>query len=599
MSPLTNKDWPILNQLLEYGALPYEAYALAELYLTQEKSEAIAAFICHLVLAAQNGHLCIKIQSNTLNPPPEAIWLSEAKEDGLPSLVPKLSALIMRGAHESALYLQDNSPTEDSLKPICKSGNLYYLKKYWSQENLWINYVEKMLQPVQGIAFNQDLIQTTIQSLLASKKLLLEQAQAIFQASQQGLLLICGGPGTGKTYTAGQLIKTLWEHLSEKEQQTFEIVLAAPTGKAAANLQSSLVKATEGIQNWQIPKAKTLHALLEINPYASFKKPTYSPLGADLILVDECSMIDTKMMLGLFAKIKPGARLILLGDHHQLPAVGMGSPFSDLKSYLQAKPAYKNQICELTTCLRAELQSILDLASSIKTGHTEEVLTLLKNPAAGIDCLFFESHLSLKKLQEKILKHTFLQFTLGKGSSKPEDLFTLYSQFRILSPLRKGPFGIESLNHLFLTECLKNAPEDEPFAAPILLTKNDYKNELFNGEIGVLIKMHKQEGLQPGDYALFPAKNCDKPGTFRQIPALLLPQFEYAYCLSVHKSQGSEFEKVLLILPPGAEVFGREVFYTAVTRSKKNLQIWTNEQTLVQTMQRSSQRLSGFLERMP
>jgi exodeoxyribonuclease V alpha subunit len=597
MSPLTNPEWPVLNQLFEAGALPYEAYALAKLHLAEEKSEAMAAFICHLILAAQNGHLCIQIHEQTLIPPPEAIWLSESRENDLALLMHKLPALIIQGAQQSAAHLLDNSPAEDSAKPICRCGNLYYLKKYWSQENLWISCVKKLLQPIQGIAFDQSRIQASIEPLLSSKKLLPEQAQAILQASQQGLLLICGGPGTGKTYTAGQLIKTLWEHLSAEERQTFEIVLAAPTGKAAANLQSSLVKATEGIQNWQIPKAKTLHALLEINPYASYKKQTFSPLGADLILVDESSMIDTKMMLGLFAKIKPGARLILLGDHHQLPAVGMGSPFSDLKTYLQTEEIYKKQICELTTCLRAELQSILDLASSIKTGNVENMLTLLKNPSAGIACIFFESHLPLKKLQEKLLKHTSSQFSM-QGSSKPEDLFALYNQFRILSPLRKGPFGIESLNQLFLAECLKNAPDDEPFAAPILLTKNDYKNELFNGEIGVLVKMHKQEGLHPGDYALFPAKNGEPIQTFRQIPALLLPQFEYAYCLSVHKSQGSEFEKVLLILPPGAEVFGREVFYTAVTRSKKNLQIWTNEQTLVQTMQRSSQRLSGFVQRM-
>ncbi|CCB85040.1 MULTISPECIES: exodeoxyribonuclease V subunit alpha [Parachlamydia] len=580
--------WSTLNALLELEILPYEAYAVAKLSV---EHEAPAAFICHLLLSTQNGHLCTRIKQDVVSPSIDEVWIGEPHQKEL------IEPLLL---HLLDLVKEAVQKRSDDLSQIIyRREHAYYLQKHWQQETLWINCVKKVLMPANQW-IDSDAIQTEVSHLIDNQKLLPEQAQAILKAAQQNLLLICGGPGTGKTYTAGQLIKTLWNHLPPEKQKTFQIALAAPTGKAASNLQNSLAKATENLPNWEIPKAKTLHALLNIIPYKYAKKRSFSPLAADLILIDESSMIDLPMMIQLFSSLKPSAKLILLGDHHQLPAVGIGSPFRDLRTYMQNKSEYADQVVELKTCLRAELKGILDFAETVKSGDASGALTLLENAhLQGIEKVFLDEKMSLSNFYTFFLEKTAPFFSFDNIQNRsPEELLTVFNRVRILSPLRKGPFGIETLNHLLLERFMQNHSTLSPFVAPILLTKNDHKSELFNGEIGVLVRLQKNEGLQPGDYALFPCKAKDGSETIRRIPALLLPQFEYAYCLSVHKSQGSEFDQIFLMLPSGSEVFGREILYTAVTRAKKYLQIWTDPNTFTMTLKQTSKRLSSFVERM-
>src|SRR5262249_11532711 len=160
----------------------------------------------------------------------------------------------------------------------------------------------------------------------------------------------------------------------------------------------------------------------------------------------------------------------------------------------------------------------------------------------------------------------------NRGSEEPLELFAKFNQFRILTPFRKGPFGYEALNALCHKNLAKTLRLGERSVIPIIVVATDYGLELFNGEVGILVCHHKVNefsAFQKGDYALFPGNSLEKAGqSMRQIPAILLPKFEYAYCLSVHKSQGSEFERVLLLLPEGSEIFGREVLYTGVTRAR-------------------------------
>lgn len=338
-----------------------------------------------------------------------------------------------------------------------------------------------------------------------------EQQTALLAAAKSSLTLITGGPGTGKTYTASRLIKAIQGHP--------KIILAAPTGKAASHLQKTL--------GLDVP-AKTLHAWLSKS----------SLLEADLIVVDEASMIDVQMMARLFAAVPSGARLVLLGDKYQLPPVESGGVFADLCAF------HPNTV-ELKTCLRTDLKEIIDLAVSVKAGDNilEHSNRLVGDP---------------------------LHYLMQEISKDPN--------FRVLSPLRHGPFGVETLNALIYKTL--------PFGPiPIIITANDYKLELFNGETGVLHRQSKEGPLKVGDYALF--------ANGRRVPALLLPRYEYAYCMSVHKSQGSEFERVFLLLPDGAEKFGREVLYTGITRAKKELRFWGKDEIILQILQKECRRLSG------
>ena len=520
-----------------------------------EIDEKVASLIYRLSAAAREGHLCLEY--------------TDADLDSLnfpPSLV----------THYSADHLNDSSfPTT----PLCRFENLFYLQRYWVQETLFIKSLLRMIEFSPTLKIEAFKVQERLNVLQNEKKLLPEQAQAILAASQQSLTIISGGPGTGKTYTAGLLFNILWSLVENPEK--CQTAFAAPTGKAAANLSSSLAKAFG-----KEVEVKTLHSLLGIGSYMDEEVI----LSADLVLVDECSMIDANMMGRLLASIKPGARLILLGDKHQLPPVEAGSLFSDMMIYLEK---IGRSATELKTCLRAELQEIIECADRINNGNSEGLIEMIQAGKMAHYPLPVEG--SLFPYQQKLFSRVESFFPILKPDHvSPSELLRLFDKFRLLSPLRKGPLGVDEINAYLFHQLMKKVPEGVEMIIPIMIAQNDKRLELSNGEVGILVSRKGHKGV--GDYALFPQKNSLESNP-RQLPSLLLPRYEYAYCLSVHKSQGSEFERVLLVMPAGSERFGREVLYTAVTRARKALEIWANVETLTQTVSQQKTRMSGALSR--
>jgi exodeoxyribonuclease V alpha subunit len=239
---------------------------------------------------------------------------------------------------------------------------------------------------------------------------------------------------------------------------------------------------------------------------------------------------------------------------------------------------------ELKTCRRAELKAITELATFIKEGNADEALAFLtsRDWLQAIDT-------------PQALVQTFaprFQAICESGSS-PEELLNLFNSFRILTPLRRGAWGTEALNAAFKKHLYRALRHHSFFIAPIMITKNDADLGLFNGEVGLLMRRYGDEELfQEGDYALFSGTEG-----LRRLPAVTLPQFEYAYCLSVHKSQGSEFGEVALLLPEGSEAFGREVLYTGITRAVRGVTIYSTPEIVTQTVRQPSLRLSGVAER--
>lgn len=610
--------WPYLERLLASGYLPYLDYALAERLLSSypECEESVAAFICHLSLATRAGHLCISIENEQIFPDPRSLWLENRGENKdlsqtasststqfeIQELDPLVS-LIAEGASKlPTLLVTDVVNPCKPITPICKFNTLFYFQRYWYYETLFVENFKKIENSIPAFSIDPELISQQLINLQKNGKLLPEQALAILSACQNGFSIICGGPGTGKTYTAGQLIKIIWMSMSSEQRRDCVIVLAAPTGKAAANLQKSLNAAVSGLEGFSGIKAKTLHSLLGMRSSSTSKNITQ--LSADLILIDESSMIDVRLMAHLLSAVKPGARLLLLGDRHQLPSVEAGTLFADLIAYLTEKKEASKQVVELKTCLRAELKSITTFASAINSGNSPEVLRLLSKSEKSSEIQgIYHTHLKhkasppiLRTTQQQLIKNSlpYFRHTFDLNES-PQQLLDSFNRFRILSPLRKSPLGVDALNDLFFHQLLKKNGKNTQFIAPIMLVSNNYRLELFNGEVGVLVRQGRRqndETLQEGDYALFPNKN-EGEESVRKLPAILLPQYEYAYCLSVHKSQGSEFDHILLVMPDGSELFGREVLYTAVTRARKKLELWSSEEILTETISKRSVRLSG------
>jgi len=542
----------LLKSLLSQGYFAYIDVALAEKYGAAESQEALIAY---LSLAVRNGHLCVQILNNVM-PQPKIL---DSSEKGVSSYeLNQLEKLIVEGSL-------------NCLDPMIKEGHLFYFRRYWTKETTFIQNVQQLESSSPDFIFPQ---------MEVANELLAEQADAIRLASKQCLTIICGGPGTGKTYTAGQMIRHFWQAMTSEQKSKCRIALAAPTGKAAANLQNSLNRAVGHLENFKPIIAKTLHALLEVKFDGTRKRDAPRYLAADIVIVDESSMIDVDMMTQLFARIKTGARLILLGDKYQLPSVEAGSLFADL---MEARPMFS---VELKQCMRSELQGILNLAKSVKEGNTERAINLLTS-GEGI------THLSIDKAQ--LLDYAFARFPQGKEDDF-NDLLNSFNSFKVLSSLRQGALGADEFNSQLHKRALQKFQSGKFLVEPIILIGSDPNLKLFNGESGVLVK--KGPDINVGDFALFPDRNTGE-GKVRQIPALVLPKFDYAYCLSVHKSQGSEYEHVLYLMPEGTEFFGREVFYTAVTRARLQLEIWGEKAILEQTIQRSSKRYSGIQERLP
>ncbi|MCY3974765.1 MAG: AAA family ATPase [Simkaniaceae bacterium] len=318
-----------------------------------------------------------------------------------------------------------------------------------------------------------------------------------------------------------------------------DVVATAPTGKATAELRRRL----GGV------RATTLHKLLTIK---SPEDPFFSvvTLDAKMVVVDECSMIDAGMWGALLAAIPEGRPLILVGDKDQLPPVEAGTVYEELCSwvakYLPERHAHLDQ------CVRTDAGSIVaDRARAVREGRM----------------------IPLKPLE---------QF-------RPEDFKDLYrgNEFAILSCLKEGYHGVRAINAR-MAEAVGTVSR-----VPVMATRSDYEYGIRNGETGIF------EGPEKG-----PDTGPDLGGggtlRFRErvLPASLFPHVELAYAVSVHKSQGSEYERVVLVVPKGAEVFGREILYTGITRARSAVEVYGDEATVGCCLKKRSKKLSGLVRRL-
>ncbi|WP_298809850.1 exodeoxyribonuclease V subunit alpha [uncultured Psychrobacter sp.] len=454
-----------------------------------------------------------------------------------------------------------------------------------------------------------------------------QQIAAINVANNNAFSIITGGPGTGKTYTVAQLVIALQQATESRGDESEHIrfstdsaslALAAPTGKAAQRMQESLQAALDDANvELQLQEAKTIHRLLGIGRTGRPRYDANNPLGEDIIIVDEASMLGVELANYLVSAVKPGARLILLGDANQLAAVDAGAVLADLCRIPLLQPVH----AELTESRRFSAESgIGKLATQINKAETnlQAIWQLLRQDAAlsfqYVNTLQAESVLN-NKIENSLSKEKIIsevssnyQSYIDKVSnllenpmekSVPESvkntttsLMEVFNQFRILTAGHNGEWGNHYINKYLtqwhLAELKLPLGQNTWFhGRPVMMLQNNYELGLFNGDIGFCLQTSDERSQLE---VFFENKT-------QGIAVNLLNEevIATAYAMTIHKSQGSEFDHVAITFDNShARLLSKELIYTAVTRAKKQVTIYSTKHALEKAVQTPTERHTGL-----
>ena len=529
------------------------------------------------------GNLCLNLAD---------IAGQTVKVNGKELLLPQLDVLLelLGKSTVVSFHGQQHRPL------VLDEASRLYLYRYWRNEH---DLAATILHKAGTITGNID--ETIQQSSL--KRLFPEsvdelQKKAATVALQRQFCVISGGPGTGKTSTVVRILALLLEQEGVKRQR---IAMAVPTGKAAARLKASVNSIRQSLDCSDEVKASipddvvTIQRLLGgISDSTLFRYSSRNPLPFDTVIIDEASMVSLPLMSALVAALKPTARLILLGDKDQLASVEAGAVLGDICNAAgEEYPAspLSSSLVVLEKNYRFQPGSgIAEISRAVNAGLGREALALLKSNMTGT--IVWHPTPPREELRNAFATKVVEGYQGYLEAASPEEALERFDRFRILCALRDGPYGVNGLNSQVENTLARNgliAPSTIFYAGrPVLVTVNDYSMRLFNGDTGILFPDPENGGALR---VFFPAP----AGGVRSIPPERLPVHETAYAMTIHKSQGSEFERVLMLLPPvDSELLSRELVYTGLSRAKKSVEIWADEELFCSAVRKKTLRRSGL-----
>lgn len=520
---------------------------------------------------------------------------------------------------------------------VLDAAGRLYLRRYWEYER----QVATSLQERARVADTGRLspeIRRLVRELFALRGAEAEglnwQQVAALVALRRRLCVIAGGPGTGKTYSVANLLVLLFARALECRQPWPKVELLAPTGKAAQRLSESLQANKQNIRKLAsdrrlplalevldaIPvEAKTIHRCLGTVGESSvrFYHNAENPLVVDVVIVDESSMIDLSLMAHLLAAVPENARLVLLGDENQLASVEAGSVLGDICNvgtdstfsrpqwqWLEREsegsisaPAHAPEQEGLWDCivrLRRNFRysshsGIGQLAEAIRRGESDQAWHVLHS---GDSTVSVAPPLPPWQLGPYLASACRTKFAAYVAKDDALARLREFASFRVLCAHRTGPAGVAFMNRAIERELeeaglLRSTTDRWYDARPVLITENNYWVRLFNGDLGVVM-------VRPGQppRVVFPGSS---PGSVREFAPGRLPEHETAFAMTVHKSQGSEFDEVEVVLPQhGSPLLTRELLYTAVTRAKRCVRVHADRASFEQAVRQRIERSSGL-----
>lgn len=504
----------------------------------------------------------------------------------------------------------------------CDDRQRVYIARYHELEGHVAQVIRERLTPVDDAMLDREQLRSDLGVLFSSSTTGQTdwQALAAATAALKKFSVISGGPGTGKTTTVSRV---LWLLRHQPGGAQSRMALAAPTGKAAQRLSESMAAALERLPEVRaghqaLPSdAQTLHRLLGLGAdgiHARYHRGRRLPL--DLLVIDEASMVDLALMSRVLEALPDHARLILLGDRDQLASVDVGNVLAELCAQTGFSPAHAQALAALGLSVPpVEVSPVSALGDHVVVlqhshrfasggGVGQLAVALRDGDLSALESLLQADAESGLRHEARAVagNEAALQKWLLQGYddylqsvSAQEDfgkVFAAFAGFRALAAHREGASGVAGINDLMeqgirRLRRLSALPLWYP-GRPVMITRNDYRERLFNGDIGLTLLT--PEGVK----VVFP----DGDG-FRSLPPARLPPHETAWAMTVHKSQGSEFEEVLLVLPDDVSpALNRALLYTGVTRAKERVALWGRWSVLEAGVQQLTQRFSGLFERI-
>ncbi|EDZ90917.1 exodeoxyribonuclease V subunit alpha [Francisella tularensis] len=454
---------------------------------------------------------------------------------------------------------------------FAKQYDSLYIKRLWNYENEIANFIKlKIIQNTQ----KDNRIEEVVDKLFEPAGEINWQKQAVIKSLNYNFSIISGGPGTGKTTTVAKLLLAI-QMLNQNQQR---IALLAPTGKAAQRMTESLNSVLSkrvdndsylGLSNLE---AQTIHRFLGLRPnstYVKYNEQSKAPY--DVIIVDEASMLDMNIFIKLIRAVADNTKLILIGDTNQLPSVEAGSL---LANFTHDK---YGSITPYTTLLIKNYRSqqyINNLAASVLKGDVNIDSQQNEN---------IKFH-SLRNLDIYLREYAKRYSQLEKCRNYKEALTEL-NKFRILVANKNLEIGTDKLNQKI--EKFMSKPIDSNYKGkPIMITQNSYSLGLFNGDVGI---------IWPDDTGKLRAYFDGKDA--KAFSLNMLPKYESVYAMTIHKTQGSEFDEIVIILPAeDNEALSKQLLYTAITRAKYKLTIISEQSSLRDIAQKDIKRNSNISE---
>jgi exodeoxyribonuclease V alpha subunit len=509
--------------------------------------------------------------------------------------------------------------------PVVVEGDRVYLHRHWVLEEFVAADLRNRSRPGAGgaVVVGAEDVESMFGAASRARggdEVDPRQRQAALAASDSRLVVVSGGPGTGKTTTIATLLAAL-VRASVREGVALRVRLVAPTGKAASRMTEAIRGSLDLLRSELTDEertvlegleATTIHRLLGRGRHGGFDHGPGNPVAVDVVVVDEVSMVSLALMAGLLAAVPPDATLLLVGDPDQLASVEAGSVLGDLLGRgpgtggRGAPPTVlAGNAVELETPHRTEDDvEILELADLIRSGEADQVVAALSGGLEGVEWIDPDragGPDGVARIRSLLLENAEALIAgarafRGDPLVDPvalRELFGKLNHVKVLAALRRGPTGVDQWNRTVEDHLRRRGLVgygDWYSGRPVMVLRNDYLNGVFNGDVGVAVRD------TTGDHhdVWFP-----REPTPQRVPSARLADYTTQWAMSIHKSQGSEFDHVVVTLPPPpSRILTRELLYTAVTRAKSRVTIVATEAAIREAVTRPAARASGLTERL-